>query len=72
MSRKIHRCNHILGLILILLALTSCAGRPLLGEVALSAPELRPTGAGETVSIRYAVGRPARVSVYLLDGAGAR
>ena len=52
--------------------LAGCASRPLLGDVALSDPALRPTGAGETVSISYAIGRPASVSVYLQDGAGAR
>jgi hypothetical protein len=64
--------QHIPGLALVLLALAACATGPLLGEVALSAPTLRPTGAGETVTVSYAIGRPASVSVYLLDAAGAR
>lgn len=55
-----------------LLILPSCATRPLLGEVTLSASELRPTGAGETVTITYAIGRPARVTVALVDEQGTR
>src|SRR5690606_37454954 len=55
-----------------LLALAACGPRPLLGEVTLSAPELHATGAGETVRISYAIGRPASVTVYLEDAAGAR
>ena len=55
-----------------LLALAACGARPLLGEVTLSAPELHATGAGETVRISYAIGRPASVTVYLEDAAGAR
>lgn len=55
-----------------LLILSSCATRPLLGEVTLSASELRPTGAGETVTVTYAIGRPARVTVALVDEQGTR
>lgn len=58
-------------LALALLALAGCGASPLLSDVALSAPALAPTGAGETVSLSYAVGKPAKVSVYLRDAAGA-
>lgn len=53
-------------------ALAACGAQPLLGDVALSAPTLAPTGAGETVSLSYTLGRDATVSVYLQDAAGAR
>ncbi len=55
-----------------LLFLSSCTARPLLGEVTLSADELRPTGAGETVTITYAIGRPAQVTIALVDDQGTR
>ncbi|PMP79179.1 MAG: hypothetical protein C0183_15005, partial [Roseiflexus castenholzii] len=58
--------------LIVLLLLSSCAARPLLGDVTLSANELRPTGAGETVTITYAIGRPARVTVALVDDGGTR
>ncbi|MDW8215561.1 MAG: hypothetical protein RMJ55_18570, partial [Roseiflexaceae bacterium] len=67
--------KRIIALLLTLIALLilpSCATRPLLGEVTLSASELRPTGAGETVTITYAIGRPARVTVALVDEQGTR
>ena len=55
-----------------LLLLSSCANRPLLSDVRLSASELRPTGAGEVVTIAYAIGRPARVTVALVNDQGER
>jgi hypothetical protein len=55
-----------------LLILSSCANRPLLSDVRLSASELRPTGAGETVTIAYAIGRPAQVTVALVRDQGER
>ncbi|MEN9938734.1 MAG: hypothetical protein RLZZ387_5313 [Chloroflexota bacterium] len=54
------------------LALVGCGAQPLLGDVALSRPGLSTTGAGETVALSYEVGRPASVTVYLQDAAGAR
>jgi hypothetical protein len=57
---------------LALVALAACGARPLLGDVALSEPTLRPTGAGETVSLSYTLGRAANVSVFLQDAAGQR
>lgn len=38
----------------------------------MSADELRPTGAGETVTIAYAIGRPAQVTIALVDDQGTR
>jgi hypothetical protein len=54
-----------------LLLLSSCANRPLLSDVRLSASELRPTGAGEMVTIAYAIGRPAQVTVALVRDQGS-
>ncbi len=55
-----------------LLLLASCAARPLLSNVTISASELHSTGAGETVTISYTIGRPARVTVALIDPHGVR
>jgi hypothetical protein len=54
------------------LALSACGAGALLSDVAVSAPALRPTGAGEHVDVSYRIGRPAKVSIYLLDAGGAR
>lgn len=62
-------------LILILLAsslLAACGARPVLADVTVSTAVLRPTNAGETATIAYALGRDARVSVYLQAGDGTR
>jgi hypothetical protein len=50
--------------------LASCGAQPLLSDVSVSAPELRPTGAGETVSISYRIGQESRVTVTLRDAQG--
>jgi hypothetical protein len=66
----------VLGFALLLalfgVALSACDGGALLSDVAVSAPALRPTGAGEHVDVSYRIGRPAKVSIYLQDANGAR
>ncbi|MFL5801692.1 MAG: hypothetical protein ACJ8CR_08105 [Roseiflexaceae bacterium] len=62
----------VLPFALIAVALAGCGGGALLADVALSAPTLQPTGNGEHVDISYQVGRPAKVTIYLQDAAGAR
>jgi hypothetical protein len=59
-------------LALLLFALSACGSGVLLSDVAVSAPTLRPTGAGEHVDVSYRVGRPAKVSIYLQDAGGVR
>lgn len=60
----------LLALAVAVLILAGCGAQPVLSDVGVSAPELRPTGAGETVTINYRVGQDARVSVKLLDANG--
>lgn len=52
--------------------LAGCAAQPLLSNVQASATTLQPSGAGESVTISYQIGREATVSIYLLDSAGQR
>lgn len=54
------------------LGLSGCGSAALLADVGVSAALLQPTGGGEHVNIRYTVGRPAEVTIYLQDAAGAR
>lgn len=51
--------------------LAACSTAPLLGEVRLSDSALRPSGRGETVTISYRIGQPARVTI-AVEGSGAR
>jgi hypothetical protein len=53
-------------------SIPACTTQPLLGEVSLSTPVLRPTNGGEVATISYQVGKSARVSVYLTGVDGAR
>lgn len=53
-----------IGLGILLLLPSACAGRQLLSNVQASATTLHPTGAGETLDISYTVGCNARVTVY--------
>ncbi len=50
--------------------LVGCSTAPLLSNVSLSATTLRPTGAGESVTLNYTIGQPAQVSVQLIDDQG--
>ncbi|MBM4414113.1 MAG: hypothetical protein FJ040_11805 [Chloroflexi bacterium] len=50
--------------------LVGCSTTPLLSNVSLSATTLRPTGAGESVTLNYTIGQPAQVSVHLVDDQG--
>ena len=61
-----------LSLAILAVALTACGAGTLLSDVAVSAPALRPTGAGEHVDVSYRIGQPAKVSIYLQDAAGTR
>lgn len=56
----------------VVLLLTACAASPLLSDVTISASELRTTGAGESVTLSYSIGRPAQVTIALLDDQGVR
>lgn len=53
-------------------ALPSCGSSALLSDVNVSTDVLRPTNGGETATISYAIGRMARVSVYLQGADGTR
>jgi len=53
-------------------ALGGCTTSPLLSNVAVSAPTLSPSGAGESVTLSYTVGQNAAVSVELVDANGVR
>lgn len=57
------------ALLLMPVALAGCGARPLLSDVAVSAPVLHP---GESVDISYMVGQPSKVSIYLRDAKGER
>ena len=52
--------------------LTGCSTTPLLSTVAISAPSLSPSGAGESVNVSYTIGKTASVSVELVDANGVR
>ncbi|MCS7001742.1 MAG: hypothetical protein NZ518_02725 [Dehalococcoidia bacterium] len=51
----------------------ACVGQPLLFDVGLDRAEISPNGdgVGDKVTIRYAVARPSRVSIWFIDSAGA-
>jgi len=52
--------------------LAGCSTTPLLSTVAISAPTLSPSGAGESVTVSYTIGKTATVSVELVDANGVR
>lgn len=52
--------------------LAGCSTTPLLSTVAISAPNLSPSGAGESVNVSYTIGKTASVSVELVDANGVR
>jgi hypothetical protein len=52
--------------------LIGCGSSALLSGVGPAAVELQPTGNGEHVDIRYTIGQPAKVSIYLADAQGTR
>lgn len=54
------------------LLLAGCSTTPLLSTVAISAPSLSPSGAGESVNVSYTIGKTATVSVELVDANGVR
>lgn len=54
------------------LVLASCSTAPLLSNVTVSAPTLRPTGNGESVNVGYVIGQPATVTIELVDSNGTR
>src|SRR4051812_5505187 len=57
----------LIVLTLVLIVLAGCGSAALLSDVGLSSPTLQATGQGERVDIGYALGRPAKVSIYLQD-----
>lgn len=60
--------RHILLLACLVLALAACGlSRPLLSDVQATPATLHSTGAGETMSISYRIGQPARVTIWLED-----
>jgi hypothetical protein len=60
------------GLVFVALLLTGCSSGPLLGEVTASAVSYAPVEATRPLTISYAVGRDATVTIYVRDGAGTR
>ncbi|GIV91168.1 MAG: hypothetical protein KatS3mg055_3686 [Chloroflexus sp.] len=54
-----------------LLTLSACSTAPLLGEVSVSAEQYE-LGVSSPLAIRYEVGRPALIDIYLLDATGQR
>jgi hypothetical protein len=76
-SSTIHRALGRALLLLVTLAaaallLIGCAGGPLLGEVSASAASFDPAASTTPLTVSYAVGRDARINVYVLDGGGTR
>lgn len=66
-------CSLFCALLLALCAgplLASCGSQPLLSDLTLSAPEIAPTGHGETVTIGYRIGKPTSVTLSLTDAKG--
>jgi hypothetical protein len=60
------------ALVVTLIVLAACGSAALLSDVGLSSTTLQTTGLGEHVNINYAIGRPAKVSIFLQDAAGTR
>lgn len=60
--------------IIFILALTACAGGPLLQKVTVTPDTISPRAGAPNAATRieYALARPARVSVYLVDRAGSK
>lgn len=57
-----------------LLGLSACGQQTLISDVQASTDQISPNGDGDgdTLTINYTIGMPARVSVYLTDQAGTR
>jgi hypothetical protein len=68
----IRSCGYGLLFLFLGLLLASCADSSALMQVDAQPSLLEPSGSGETVDIRYAVGCDSRVSIYLQDAAGKR
>ncbi len=54
------------------LLIAGCSTTPLLSNITISAPTLSPSGAGESVTISYTIGKNAAVTVELVDAKGVR
>jgi hypothetical protein len=59
-------------MILLGLTLSSCATRPLIGEVTVDSSSFEPTASGIPLTINYQIGQPATVDIYLLDANDTR